>query len=555
MTIESGIKDIYMGLGISQIPRFLSTMDRNPLSPTYGCAHREYWLARAVDFPSSIAQYGILGLTLAYETPFPGNQFYQHSKVAQWIKAGLLYLTSIQHNDGSFDEFYPNERGWAGPTGFLLHAMNHAYPSIKAILTPEEEQQTRTMMLKAARFLGENDEIGVLANHHAMALLPLAETIELFDARELEPLFAERKADFLTYCHEEGWCLEYDGVDPGYLSATVTFLARLLMVRKDPELAEVARKALNFTQYFVYPDYHYGGTLGSRETFHFYSHGYELLGEEHPLALAQANHMAKGFLKGASVYPALQAERYFVYRIPEFLFSSRDVAKRPKELPLLPWQSKEDTSFYFEGAGIWGGKRGQYYAVVNLARGGNMKIFRVGRDDGEIITSDCGISGILEDGTMFTSSWIDPHRKFSAHEVEATVTQRCLTINSQTFDPVKMAVFRTGMAALGWHHKTAYHLKGLIRKVLMLRNKTVPITLRRHIVFNASGITVTDEITAARTLRIKKLLLGEELPVRYVPQSRYFQPAELHVKGYDLSSTEMKKLQDTGKLIITRQFE
>ena len=554
MNLKSGLTDIYTGLGLSQVPRFLSTMDRNPLSPTFGCAHREYWLARAVDFPSSIAQYGILGLALAYKTPFTNNQFYNHPKVAQWLKAGLLYLTTIQHKDGSFDEFYPNERGWAGPTGFLLHAMNHTWTAVSHLLDPMEQDKVRAMMLQAARFLGENDEIGVLANHHAMALLPLRETIELFDARDLEPLFDERKADFLTYCHEEGWCLEYDGVDPGYLSATVTFLARLRQARPDAELDAVAARAIDFTKYFVYPDHHYGGTLGSRETFHFYSHGYEVYGTENPMALAQATHMAKGFLKGASVYPALQAERYFVYRIPEFLFSARDIAPRDEPLPPLPWQEEGDTSFYFEGAGIWGGKRGNYYAVANLARGGNVKLFSLGNDDGEILASDCGISGILEDGTMFTSSWVDPERTFTGHEVEANVTIRCLSINSQTFDPVKMTIFRTGMAALGWHHKSAYHLKGLIRKVLMLRNKTVPVTLKRYLRFDAEGLTIVDEITASRSLTIKKLLLGEELPVRYVPQSRYFQPAELNVSGRELTSLEMKKLKDTGSITITRTF-
>ncbi|MBN2724897.1 MAG: hypothetical protein JXR95_12565 [Deltaproteobacteria bacterium] len=544
----------YGKFALDQIPRFLSTMDRNPLSKTFGCANREYWLARAVDFPSSIAQYGILGLTLAYTTKDLNSPYYGHQKIGNWIKAGLLYLPKIQHNDGSFDEFYPNERGWAGPTGFLLHSMTHAYRAVENLLTGDENDLIRKSMYKAAKFLGENDEIGVLANHHAMAILPLREAIELLDARDLEPLFEERKNDFLGYCNPEGWCLEYDGIDPGYLSATVSFIARTCQSRFDKDLYDVAINALNMTKYFVYPNHHYGGTLGSRETLHFYPHGYEVFGREHPIALSQADYMLQGFLKGASVYPALQAERYFVYRIPEFLFSARDFAQRPEKLPPLPWQSNGDSTFNFPEGGIWGGKRGNYYIVANLAKGGNFKLFKISGDEGEIITSDTGISGQLKNGTFFTSSWIDEERNFSSQGVEATVKCRCFTMNSQTFDPVKMTVFRAGMAALGWHHKSANQIKGAIRKVLMLRNKTAPVSLTRVLKLTSEGLKVIDRITCKKGTEIQSIILGEELPVRYVPQSRYFQPMELDVSGRYLSRAELDTLRDRGELTVERML-
>ncbi|MDA3864808.1 MAG: hypothetical protein PF689_13175 [Deltaproteobacteria bacterium] len=547
---------VYRELGLKQIPRFISMVDRNPLSPTYGCANREYWLARSTDFPSSIAQYGILGLALAYSNKFVNNPYFKHPKVGNWILACMNYLTQIQHHDGSFDEFYPNERGWAGPTGFLLHSMNHGYLAIKDIISPDDKSKIINTMLKAAKFLGENNEIGVLANHHAMALLPLRETINIFNANHLEPLFKVRKNEFLKYCNPEGWCLEYDGVDPGYLSATVSFLGRLKQVKPDSELDEVAHKAIDFSKYFVYPNNHYGGTVGSRETFHFYSHGYEIYGREKPLALTQANHMIQGFKQGSSVYPSLQADRYFVYRIPEFLFSARDFSKRPAKLPPLPWQEDEDNIFYFKESGIWGGKQGNLYLVSNLSKGGNFKLFKINdkKTSGTIITSDCGISGITENNQIFTSSWIEKDKNISTHGIEASLTTRCLTLNSQTFNPAKMSVFRAGMAAMGWHHKAANQIKGAIRKVLMLRNNTLPITLNRIIKFHKDRVEVIDKINCSKNLKVKKLLLGEELPVRYVPQSRYFQPDELQVKGRELTKTELKILKNTGKLTIKRTF-
>ncbi len=550
---NSPVSRMYAEIGLRSMGRCLSMIDRNPLSPTYGCANREYWLSRATDFPSAIAQYAILPMALAYMEPFPGNPHHRQPKMAAWIAAAMSYLPKIQHADGSFDEFYPNERGWAGPTGFLLHAMVAGWKAVSAQLSPQDKERISTSMLRAAKFLASNDEIGVLANHHAMALLPVAEVMALFQAKHLEPLYAERKKAFLEYCNEEGWCLEYDGVDPGYLSATVTFLARLNQARPDPELLEIARKAIHFTKYFVYPDGHYGGTLGSRETLHFYSHGYELLGPSEPMALAQADFMLRAFTQGKSVTPELQCERYFVYRIPEFLFSARDAAPRPSTLPPLPWQELDDSQFWFPQAGIWGGKRGNVYVVAHLARGGVFKCYRM-QDDGFGIplASDASLAGVMPDGTVFSTAWCDPERKFSAHGVEALSSVRGLELHTQTFDPLKMMAFRAGMGLLGWHQKSAYHLKGLIRKVLMLRSTTVPVQLQRHLKLTSDGLLVTDRITVPKGTRLQRLIVGEELPVRYVPQSRYFQPLEYEVSGRELTSVELNQLRGQGELVLQR---
>lgn len=542
---------LYAEIGLRSMGRCLSMIDRNPLSPTYGCANREYWLSRATDFPSAIAQYAILPMALAYTEPLFGNRYFQQPKMAAWIAAALAYLPKIQHADGSFDEFYPNERGWAGPTGFLLHAMVAGWKAVSAQLSLQDKEKISTSMLRAARFLATNDEIGVLANHHAMALLPVAEVMALFGVK-LEKQYEERKKAFLEYCNEEGWCLEYDGVDPGYLSATVTFLARLYQARPDPELLEVAKKAVHFTQYFVYPDGHYGGTLGSRETFHFYSHGYELLGPQEPLALAQTDLMLRAFAEGKSVTPELQCERYFIYRIPEFLFSARDAAPRPVELPKLPWQQSEDSYFWFPQAGIWGGRRGNVYVIANLARGGVFKCYRMEDHGAVILASDASMSGIMPDGTVFTTAWCDPERNFSAQGVEALVKVRGLQLSTQTFDPLKMMAFRTGMGLLGWHQKSAYYLKGLIRKVLMLRSTTVPVQLQRHIKLTTDGLLVTDRISVPKGTQLQRLILGEELPVRYVPQSRYFQPLEFEVSGRELSTLELNQLRGQGELVLQR---
>ncbi len=45
-------------------------------------------------------------------------------------------------------------------------------------------------------------------------------------------------------------------------------------------------------------------------------------------------------------------------------------------------------------------------------------------------------------------------------------------------------------------------------------------------------LTIIDVLSLENT-RVRRLLIGDEMPVRYVPQSRYFQPQELDVAGWN----------------------
>jgi len=55
-----------------------------------------------------------------------------------------------------------------------------------------------------------------------------------------------------------------------------------------------------------------------------------------------------------------------------------------------------------------------------------------------------------------------------------------------------------------------------------------------------------DEINIRDKSKFKKLLIGGEFFVRYVPQSRYFQSQELEISESILDNNELKKLNQTG---------
>ena len=137
------LRHVYLDKALSQIPRLLTLQDRNPFSPTYGSFHRAYWLDKAIDFPDAMAQFAVQALALVYANDFPGNPYFSHPKIRDWTIAGLDYWSRIQHADGSFDEFYPYERGWVGPTGFTLYTAIEAQQLLRGQIPADVDRRVR----------------------------------------------------------------------------------------------------------------------------------------------------------------------------------------------------------------------------------------------------------------------------------------------------------------------------------------------------------------------------------------------------------------------------
>jgi hypothetical protein len=554
------LRDVYARKALEQVPRLLSLEDRDPFSPTFGCSNREYWLCRSTDFPSSIAQFGIHALALAWACEMPGNFYYQHPKILAWTLAGIDYWMKIQNRDGSFDEFYPNERGWAGPTGFLLYAMCDSYHRLGDAFPEAMRPRFFEAVEKAGRYLAKWDEPGVLANHHAMAVLPVFEAARLLGSRELWDGYQAKLDEFYSYCDPEGWCLEYDGADPGYLSATVSFLGKIYkhrqqypIVARDAKMRQVMERAVAFCSYFAYPNGHYAGTAGSRQTLHFYPHGFELLASEIPLAGAVADAMLRGLEGGALVPPAIQEDRYFQYRVPEFLLSYIDYGWRTyageEDRPKLPYE-REPFEQFFSAGRFFIKKTPRRYLAINLAKGGIVKQFDL--ETNKLLVNDCGFYAQLEDGRRVTTQWIDRNYKVAVAPPTLEVSGDAHLLPSKLFTPVKFILFRVFILAIGWNAWLAYQAKGLIRKLLMTRAAKAPARCHRTITLAGDDLVIRDVIEMDPDARVRRFMIGDELPLRYVPQSRYFQPQELDVEGWLAPDEAVERLNRQGRLTVTR---
>ena len=217
---------IYIDFCLKHAPRVLSSLDRNFLSNTAGCADWRWWHDKVIDIPSGHDQEMIYFLALLYVTEYSKNPYYKNETILGYIRSGIKFWSNMTGKKGYLDEFYPNERGWAGPTGFLLYTMIDSYRMLKEEIPNKLQEKFLRTCHQAARYLVKYDELGVLANHHAMAILAIRKAYEALNEKDLLDGFKRKWAEFLKYHYQEGWSLEYDGVDPGYLSATVSFFRK-----------------------------------------------------------------------------------------------------------------------------------------------------------------------------------------------------------------------------------------------------------------------------------------------------------------------------------------
>jgi len=545
------LRDIYAKKAISQVPRLLSLQDRNEFSPTFGCFDRTYWLDKAIDFPTALAQFSVHTLALVYAYKFPDNIYFQNEKIKKWCIAGMDFWTQIQNNDGSFDEFYPNERGWAGPTGFTLYAVLDSYKLLEKDIPSEVSDRILDTSYKAAKYLAKYEEHGVLANHHAIAMLAIYTAYRSLDEKQLLKGFNDKLDYFLTLQSPEGWSLEYDGADLGYLSATISFLGKLHKIYKDDKLYDIIKKAIHFTSYFVYPNNFYAGTIGSRQTLHFYPHGYEIFSKEIPLAGSIADKMLEGLKEGNLVPPEIMPDRYFVYRVPEFLQAYIDYNPRSSEKQKLPYE-KESFNKYFNDARIFIAKNPKYYILVNLDKGGVIKVFRM--DTQSLVYNDCGIIGTLTDGKIVSSQWIDKTYKTKVENGKIEISGNLHRVPDQLPTPFKMMIFRSILLTFGRSTKLAYWLKGKIRQMIITKSKIVPIKFNRIIEYSDTNIAVQDRIKLLKNESFNSLMIGDEFSVRYVPQSLYFQSQELEISGFHFRDDFLKTLNDNKEIAIKRMM-
>ncbi|HWB12851.1 MAG TPA: hypothetical protein VG826_26735 [Pirellulales bacterium] len=506
-------RERYAHAALSQMPRLLGAIDRNPFHETYGCFDRQFWHYRTAGFASEMYQEAVLPLALAYATPLPGNRWHGEARVKELAVAALRFTARSARPDGSCDDYYPYERA-LGAAVFSLQAATRACQVLGI-----DAADIMAWLRRRADWIAGHDETGRLANHHALAALGLARVAQITGERRFMRAAQERVRLVLAWQSPEGWFDEYGGADPGYQTVTIDALAKLRKITHDSRLDEPLLRAVEFSRLFLHPDGSYGGEYGSRGTYHFYPHGFELLAGEH----AAAADLADGFLAAlaAGKQASFDDDRMFAHRLANLIEAYVDWSSvRPE----APDGYTESGSHFLPEAGLLVRRDGEKCTIVSSARGGVFKRFAPRQPP----LTDSGLVIETADGRQAVSQVHDRRRDISWQaDGVLEVTGRLHWVKHETPTPLKQAVFHVGMCLVGRWCRTL--VRRLLQRRLISGRRPSGVLHTRQICFDGSGgCQVTDQIKLLdSSLRVRRMAFSSDLQAAYVAAANVYQESTL----------------------------
>jgi len=223
------------------LPRILTQVCRDPGSPAYGSFDRNWWHYKIRDFSSIIIQQGGY-LTYLYSC---FNKYASYKvKLEEIAKASVYFWAKRANKYGAFEEYYPWEKGYP-PAAFstlaiakLIERFDISDQKIDKALKVVASQLISRFETKAA-----NQQVAGLA---ALAVIKRIKP-QLVTDHEFEKVTKKT----LDLQNSEGWFVEYDGPDLGYLSVTMDCLWDLYDYTGNQKFYHANVKALNFLAPFV----------------------------------------------------------------------------------------------------------------------------------------------------------------------------------------------------------------------------------------------------------------------------------------------------------------
>jgi hypothetical protein len=528
-------RDLFAREALGQIPKILTLLDRNPHSPTYGCFDRNFWHYKIIDFPSGMAQEFVLPLALAYQTDIPDNPYYQQAVIKDWVEAGILYAARTAHGDGSCDDYFPFERA-AGAAAFSLMACVESYITLGLI-----DYDILRFFEKRANWLAHHFESGQLANHEALIILCLEQLGQILKTSKWRRVINTRLERLLSWQSEEGWFKEYEGCDPGYHTLTISCLARIDQIRPDPRIKAALIKAVEFAAHFIHPDGSYGGEYTSRNTYNFFPHGFELVGEWMPEALRINDRFLQGLQQGLA--PCYADDHIIGHHTWNYLLAWRDfVPERPPHAP------RDVASLWLKDAQILIKRRPNVELYIALNKGGVFKLFR----DNQLVVSDTQISLQIRQGRSIKNAvghLIAPYT-YKLNQDEITIEGHLGWAKQTQMSPIKLMILRVVMLSFGRFFPDL--IRKLLQKILITGRQEAPFRFRRQFRWENNQWHITDELSAVSWKEVISAGIGGDQTSIYVVMSRTFQRGQLQ-PWFNLTE-QIKPLKADQTLKIERYF-
>jgi len=517
----------YRQIVLSAVPTLLSSQDRDPASPTFGCFDRQYWAWANKDFANADLQRGVYILARLYRWQDDDNPYFDNEHVRSWIEAGIEFLCRIQHGNGAFDQWYPLERS-VGTTGFVTGPVVDALELLGDDMSGALRSRACEMLRRAGRLLlTQGEGHGFISNHQAGAALSLYRLYELLGDDRYKDRSSELIDAVARHQSEEGWFCEYDGADPGYETLGIAYLASLWQRSGNPRLFEMLQRSVDFLRYFIHPNGTLGGEYGSRSTELYYPSGIEALAPRCAEARSIATDLRQRVGQGRLTDVANCDVPNFVPLLSSYVSAMID-ATHLEPAPSLPCAAEPFTR-HFVKAGLYVRKTTSYYSVVGLSKGGTLRLHD--SQGGNCIHIDAGLVALSDRGPERSTQILE-------HDRRCTVTDTILSVDAPFYvcsgwrrmTPVDFTGLRLFTHSIGRWGALGEWLKRFLARRLISGRKRTDLTLTRTIEFQQECVTVKDRIEGTGH-GIAWIQRGVKFCAVFMGSARYFSVQELEIQA------------------------
>ena len=499
------------------LPRLLTQLDRDPLSPTYGCFDRNYWHYKIRDFPSFVLQQNVLTLALLYKNNFKGNFCYHNENIFEYIKASINFWCESQNKSGGFDEYWPNEDGYP-PLVFSFYAVTRAYRE----LDMNDQKVLGHFELSYQRWLRH---VETQAKNQEMAGLAAACQYYLITGRkDVKKSLTLRLNSILKTQDPEGWFAEYGGADIGYSSVLLHYLTDIQENLKSQKLKKSIIKLVNFLSYFVHPDGTSGGEYGSRNTEYFLFKGL--------VSSSVYSDKSAQMIQGLNWSLSNIDDRYlFHYIFYSYVEGAILLLNKHKDLLKIKNQNNKNFKKYFKNSGLYVFKSNNLFFVSNLKKGGVYKFYK----NKKIISQDSGYRVPTKTKNKFlTNAWINRETLIIFGKNKEEFSLKTNFYINQFFSPTPLKHIILRIISLFFGSK----LIGSLKKVLIFQDKKSQMIFKRKYMFKKNNLTIIDTFDSFfKNSIIYKLVVGA---IRFVPSANFFNKSSLPLKIFSKHKIDQK---------------
>ncbi len=235
--------------------RILSLQDKDISSPSYGNFHYSYWRDKTSEFADSRFQEAgaTLGILSSKKyAKYHGSSLPTKNDLYQGFSAALKNLSKLQYANGSFDEWYKGERGFAA-TEFTSIAFGLAAIILGEELKGDDKDRLIIVLEKSGNWLSERED-KIKSNHQAAAAAALALIWKITEKSYFLDNAKKAMHNTLQRQTKEGWFPEIGGMDLGYSWVLLDYCMIYNWITCDHSVIKPMKKLISFVLPHMHPD-------------------------------------------------------------------------------------------------------------------------------------------------------------------------------------------------------------------------------------------------------------------------------------------------------------